>query len=236
LINVMIVEDDPMVAQLNKQYIELVEGFAVQAAVHKADEALAFVDTCEVDLVLLDLFMPDMNGIELLMKLREIGKGIDVIVVSAACDNATIMKVLRFGAIDYIIKPFEFSRLKDALMNYKGLISVMQEQNIMNQEDLDNYILYKEHVVNLQLQLPKGIDQNTLRRSWEKIQKQKQKSFSTEELASKVGISRVSMRKYLEFMRELGALDLKLIYGAVGRPGYQYHCTGGAKQIIARYV
>ncbi len=62
MIKVIIVEDDPMVAELNKRYIELVEGFEVQAVLHSADAALQMLDTCAVDLVLLDIFMPGMNG------------------------------------------------------------------------------------------------------------------------------------------------------------------------------
>lgn len=235
MINVLIVEDDPMVAQLNRQYIELVDDFCVRHILHTANEAFSLLDSYEVDLVLLDLFMPGMNGLELLKKIREKGKGVDVLVVSAACDNDTIMKVLRLGAIDYIIKPFEFSRLKNALLNYKELVQVMQEQNQVNQEDLDLYLLGRDHTADVQNILPKGIDHNTLKRSWTKMQEKGAREFSTEELAGEVGISRVSMRKYLEFLRELGALELKLVYG-IGRPVYQYHCSRNAKQVVGRYM
>lgn len=234
MIDVMIVEDDPMVAQLNKQYIELVDGFAVHSVVHRAAEALSLLNTCNIDLILLDLFMPNMNGIELLTKLRETGKGLDVLVVSAIRDTSTIMQVLRFGAIDYIIKPFEFPRLKDALMNYKELAHIIHKQDIMNQTDIDNYF-YKDHPADLSWQLPKGINQATLKKSWDKIQ-EKETVFSTNDLASDVGISRVSMRKYLEFLRELGILELKLIYSAVGRPKYQYHCIKNNEQLIMKYI
>jgi len=235
LINILIVEDDPMVAELNRQYIEMVDDFCVRHILHTANEAISFLDSCEVDLVLLDLFMPGMNGLELLKQIREKGKGVDVLVVSAACDNDTIMKVLRLGAIDYIIKPFEFLRLKNALLNYKDLVQVMKEKNQVNQEDLDLYLLGREHTEDVPNLLPKGIDHNTLKRSWNKMQEKGASEFSTEELAGEVGISRVSMRKYLEFLRELGALELKLVYG-IGRPVYQYHCSRNAKQVIGRYM
>lgn len=231
MIKVIIVEDDPMVAELNKRYIELVEGFEVYAISYSADEALKMLDTCDVELILLDIFMPGMNGIELLTKIREKGKSIDVIIVSAACDNTTIMRALRFGAIDYIIKPFEFERLNDALVKYKELIHIMTEQNMINQVDLDN-IRIKDH---LNSQVPKGIDRNTLKRVWEKVQYFKRTAFSTEEMAIQVGISRVSMRKYLEFMKEISVLKLELIYGTIGRPVYKYRCINLSSQNIARY-
>jgi two-component system, CitB family, response regulator MalR len=231
LIKTIIVEDDPMVAELNKRYINLVAGFEVCAVLYSADEALQMLDQCDVDIILLDVFMSGMNGIELLMKIREKGKNIDVIIVSAACDNATIMQALRFGAIDYIIKPFEFERLNDALIKYKELINVMTVQNMINQVDLDN-IRSKDH---LNIQVPKGIDRNTLKRVWGKVRYFKQTAFSTEEMAAQVGISRVSMRKYLEFMKEIAVLKLELIYGTIGRPVYKYRATGLSSQIIIRY-
>lgn len=233
MIKVIIVDDDPMVAEFNKRYIELVDGFEVLAIAHSADMALEMLENYEVDLILLDIFMPGMNGIELLMKIRKSGKGVDVIVVTAACDQQTIMTALRFGAVDYIIKPFEFERLNEALTNYKELLNIMQEQNIINQADLDNYVLGKEHPSNFQP--PKGIDRNTLKMVWENVQCFKHTAFSTEEIATLVGVSRVSMRKYLEFMKQIGVLKLELIYGTIGRPVYKYRCVCFEKQLIARY-
>lgn len=233
MIKVIIVDDDPMVAEFNKRYIELVDGFEVAATAHSADMALEMLENYEVDLILLDIFMPGMNGIDLLMKIRKGGKGVDVIVVTAACDKQTIMTALRFGAVDYIIKPFEFERLSEALLNYKELINIMTEQKIINQGDLDNYVLCKEHPMNAQP--PKGIDRNTLKLVWESIQQSKQNAFSTEEMAATVGISRVSMRKYLEFMNQIGVLKLELIYGTIGRPVYKYRCICFENQRVARY-
>lgn len=233
MIKVIIVDDDPMVAEFNKRYIELVDGFEVAAIVHSADMALEMLENYEVDLILLDIFMPGMNGIEFLMKIRKSGKGVDVIVVTAACDQQTIMTALRFGAVDYIIKPFEFERLNEALVNYKELIHIMTEQKIINQDDLDNYVLGKEHPSNFQP--PKGIDRNTLKMVWEGVQSFKQNAFSTEEMAAAVGVSRVSMRKYLEFMKQIGVLKLELIYGTIGRPVYKYRCVCFENQRITRY-
>lgn len=230
----MIVEDDPMVAEFNKRYVDLVEGFTVVSVVHSADEALILLDQINVDLILLDIFMPGMNGLELLTTLRKIGKGVDVIVITAACDSTNIKKALRFGAVDYIMKPFEFERLDAALMAYKGLVNLMDEQERVNQVELDQCILYKEQPVSIQL--PKGIDRNTLTLTWGKIKELGHELFSTEEMAKHIGISRVSMRKYLEFLRQIGTLNLELIYGTVGRPVYKYRCINPANNFIQRYL
>lgn len=234
MIKVIIVDDDPMVAEFNKRYVELVEGFQLQAVVHSADEALKVLDAEEIDLILLDIFMPGMNGLELLTKLRQVGKGVDVIVITAACDSNSIKKALQFGAVDYIIKPFEFERLNSALLAYKSLASLMEDQDRLSQVELDQCVLYKEQP--LSVQLPKGIDRNTLTVTWEQIKALEQSLFSTEEMAKYIGISRVSMRKYLEFLRQIGTLKLELIYGTVGRPVYKYRCINSINNGIQRYL
>lgn len=233
MIKVMIVEDDPMVAEFNKCYLELVDGFALQALVHSADEAFSVLDQTEIDLIMLDIFMPGMNGLDFLINLRQQGKGVDVIVITAACDNNHIKKALQFGAVDYIIKPFQFERLNSALLGYKGLVGLM-EQDVLNQVELDQCILYKEQSV--AAKLPKGVDRNTLNVIWEKIQELGQSPFSTEEIANQIGVSRVSMRKYLEFLKQIGSLKLELIYGTVGRPIYKYRCIHTMNNFIHRYL
>lgn len=233
MIKVMIVEDDPMVAEFNKCYLELVEGFTLKALVHTADEAFAVLDQIEIDLIMLDIFMPGMNGLDFLVNLRKQGKGVDVLVITAACDNNHIKKALRFGAVDYIIKPFQFERLNSALLAYKGLVDLM-EQDVLKQVELDQCVLYKEQPVSAKL--PKGVDRNTLNVIWKKIEELGQSPFSTEEIANEIGVSRVSMRKYLEFLKQIGSLKLELIYGTVGRPIYQYRCIPSMNNFVQRYL
>jgi len=230
----MIVDDDPMVAEFNKRYVDLVAGFHVEYVVHSAADALGILETEDIDLILLDIFMPGMNGLELLVTLRRVGKGVDVIVITAACDSNNIKKALQFGAVDYIIKPFEFERLNAALLAYNGLVSLMEDQDRLNQVELDQCILYKEQP--LPMQLPKGIDKNTLTITWEKMKLLEQNLFSTEEIAKDVGISRVSMRKYLEFLKQIGTLKLELSYGTVGRPVYKYRHIDSVNNLIHRYL
>ena len=230
----MIIDDDPMVAEFNKRYVELVAGFSVNFVVHSANQALKILDTEDIDLLLLDIFMPGMNGLELLTQIRQTGKGTDVIVITAACDSNNIKRSLQFGAVDYIIKPFEFERLNAALATYKELAKLMDDQGRLSQTELDHCILYKEQPISIQL--PKGIDRNTLTITWKKIKELGQSFFSTEEMANYVGISRVSMRKYLEFLRQIGTLQLELIYGTIGRPIYKYRCVNSVNNCIQRYL
>lgn len=229
----MIVEDDPMVARFNSKYLEQVGGFRLVAMVRSVEEALSFLEKQAVDLILLDIFMPGINGLDLLAQIRNMGKAIDVIVVSAACDKPSINKALLYGAVDYLIKPFEFERFSAALSAYRERATFMQEQEQFSQADLDRCILSREQT--LAVDLPKGLNKKTVGKVWDQILRLQGREFSTDELANLVGISRVSMRKYLEFLTDIGVLSIEVSYGAVGRPIYKYRCIDPANNFIERY-
>jgi len=236
MIKVLIVEDDPMVGEFNKRYLKQVGGFELKAITRSFDEALAVLQNEKIDLVLLDIFMPGMSGLDLLSQIRKAGKEIDVIIVSAACDIQTIKKALQYGAVDYLIKPFEFERFNRALTAYREAQSFMKEKDALNQEELDKLILVNKEQTQALTQIPKGLDKNTLRKVWENIREMKEDIFSTGEVARKVGISRVSMKKYLDFLSEIGILKREVVYGSVGRPIYKYRCIDLKSGIINRYL
>lgn len=221
MIKVLIVEDDPMVAELNKRYVEQVEGYRLKATAGSVQEALQILDNQDINLVLLDIFMPGSNGLELIKKIRKKGNGVDVIVITAASDVQTIQQALRLGAVDYLVKPFEFERLKVALMAYREENRLFTERQALSQEELDHKFFFRERT-SVTPELPKGLTRATLKIVWEHIETMGEKYFSTEELAHEAGISRVSMRKYLQFLREIQLLDVEVSYGSVGRPVYKY--------------
>lgn len=221
MIRVLVVEDDPMVAKFHEHYMNQIKGFELSDIARNGDEALQLLAIKKYDLVLLDIFMPGIDGLSLLSKMRANNYDVDVIVISAARNSDSIQRALRNGAVDYIIKPFEFERFSLALMNYKNRREMLGEQDVLKQEDLDKSILYKEPAVDVPI--PKGLDRNTLRSVWEAIVPITG-AFTTEELSSLVGISRVSIRKYLDFLKSLHVLSLELHRGAVGRPVYKFKC------------
>jgi two-component system, CitB family, response regulator MalR len=235
MIRVMIVEDDPMVAEFNKRYLEQVQGFTLVAMAASVDEAIKKIEKLEIDLILLDIFMPGKLGLELLTYLRENEKETDVIIISAASDMERIKKALRYGAVDYLIKPFEFDRLSRALVTYKEQTRFIQTQHVINQDVLDQQILHREdkHVIE---DLPKGLTKDTLKQIWETIQELKDAPFSTEDVVKDVGISRVSVRKYLNFLKEMEILDVKVIYGTVGRPVYQHEFNKLKEHLIKNFL
>lgn len=231
MIKGLIVEDDPMVIKFNKYYLEQIEGFKLKGIARSADEAFDVLKKQEIDLILLDVFMPVTSGLELLSEIRKMERNIDVIIVSAARDSASVKKALQYGAVDYLIKPFEFERFSSALNNYKDREKLIKDSEDLSQEELDKHILHNEQNSDL-IELPKGIGRSTLKLSWQKIIENEEMNFSTEELANLVGVSRVSMRKYVSYLEELGVLKKNITYGSLGRPIQRYKCIKGDKNLI----
>jgi two-component system, CitB family, response regulator MalR len=233
MIKTLIVEDDPMVAEINRRYLELIDGFELVGSAGSIEAAQPILEKEDVDLLLLDIHMPGENGWSLLSKIRGLGSEMDVIVITASCDKESIKKGLRFGAVDYLIKPFEFDRFQSALITYQREQKVMNDQNQLNQDDLDHLLLHKEQTASEAHELPKGLTKDTLCKVWKQVIKMGRNSFSTEELACKTGISRVSMRKYVMFLADIHVLETEIEYGTMGRPVYMHRMTKDAGQLMA---
>ena len=229
----LIVEDDPMVAKFNRQYLSQIDGFEFIAIATCYENAIDILLKNNINLILLDIFMPGINGLKLLEHSKRINKEVDVIIISAASDMSTIKKAFQYGVVDYLIKPFEFERFNEALSSYKEKQNFMKNNNAINQKELDQHILNKEQpIIN---QLPKGIDKNTLRKTWKSIQILNSLTFSTDEISKVIGISRVSMRKYLSFLLEKEILSMNIEYGTVGRPIYKYRCINTDSNFLDYY-
>jgi len=237
MIRTIIVEDDPMVAQINSLYLGKIEGYELVAAVPTVQDALPIIERDQVDLILLDIYMPGEDGWSLLSKIRWLGQGIDVIIISAANDKESIKKAIRYGAVDYLIKPFEFERFQTALTSYKEDQVFIDEQEELSQNDLDNLLMHKEQHHNVACtELPKGLTKNTLKLIWEKMLEHQEEVFSTEEMAQLVGISRVSMRKYLFFFADIHIIETEIVYGAIGRPIFKHKIVNLDHQLIEKYL
>ncbi len=218
-IKVIIVEDDPMVLKINREYIEKINDFIVEATATTGKAALKLIAQTKPDLVILDIYLPDMNGVSVLQNMRLNQMPTDVILVTAARDSETIQSVFRSGAIDYIIKPFKMERLQSALESYKLLYARLQKKDSLDQEALDS--LKTASRITGHEPLPKGLNDVTLRQIFLFMLKDKE-SMSAEEVAEGVGLARVTARRYLDHLEKTGKLKLEVQYGSVGRPINRY--------------
>ena len=114
---ILIVEDDPLVLELHRQFVSTMEGFTVAGTATGGSQALEFLENNPVDCLLLDIFMPDFDGLELLKRMRERAVDTDVIIISAANEGDKVKEALRLGAFGYLLKPFRYERLRLSLIH-----------------------------------------------------------------------------------------------------------------------
>lgn len=224
MINVLIVDDDAMVAELNRCYVARVPGFQCVATASTLRQAQEIVtDPAQnIDLVLLDVYMQQDNGLDLLPTLRASGRPIDVIMISSTADAATIQKSLHYGVVDYLIKPFQFPRFEEALTTWKEKKNLLGAHKYHEQSDVDRLLHGGAPEVADARRLPKGLTPQTLRTICQWIDAHPGVEFSTDDLANAVNISRVSCRKYLIWLAQINILFTSIHYGATGRPVYRY--------------
>ncbi len=220
-IQVLIVEDDPMVSDIHRKFITSIDGFTVTGIASTGKEALEILDTKDINLIILDIFMPTMDGIETMIKIRESGKDVDIILITAAMEGDTVKRCLRFGALDYILKPFKFERLCASLENYKKMYQKRFEySDKYAQSDIDNLLLTARDL-NSSSELPKGLQNSTLEKIIEKMI-ELEHPLSADEVAVICGISRVTARRYLEYLLYYGKAVIEPQHLKVGRPVNKY--------------
>jgi two-component system response regulator DctR len=220
---VVLIEDDPMVRDIHRQFIERTGGFDVIGTAGNGVEGVELIRQLQPDLAILDIFMPMQDGLETLQQLRTENMNIDVIVITAANDAQTIRKVLQLGAVDYIMKPFQYDRVKRALEHYRMLRGQIEQSAKLTQTDLDRMLHQHqgESGGNPLEPLPKGLQEQTMKQILRYLRAQRE-ARSAEEVAEGVGIARVTARRYLEHLEKSGVLALEVHYGGVGRPVNRY--------------
>lgn len=220
-ISVILIEDDPMIRQVNQQFIEKVKGFQIIGTAGNGIEGMKLIKKLKPNLVIMDIFMPEQNGIQTLQQLRESKLNVDVITITAATEMKTIRQILQLGVYDYIMKPFTFERIKQTLENYRNFKEKMGRKKELTQTELDELI--HPHRLNLQglNELPKGLNASTLDKIIAYIRMQ-DNSVSAEEVANGVGLARVTARRYLDYLEKQQKVVIDIQYGSVGRPVNQY--------------
>ncbi len=222
LIRVLVVEDDPRISELHMRFVQKVAGFEVVGVANSIGDAHEMIDILEPDLVLLDLFFPQGNGLELLRDLRSGDQPCDVILITAAREMGPLQEALRGGIFDYIIKPVHFPRFAEALDNYRIYLQRLQAGGPLEQKDVDRLLRVAQSSDPVVSEMPKGIDPLTLAKVRKVFAEPDCADLNAEEVGKQVGISRSTARRYLEYLVSDGILQADLIYGVVGRPERRY--------------
>ncbi|MGH3653105.1 response regulator [Glutamicibacter sp.] len=224
MIKVLVIDDDFMVAKVHAGFVNSEPGFTVVGVAHLAGDAIKAAAALSPDLILLDIHLPDMNGLELLQRLREVQPELDVMVISAAREMDTVRRALRGGIVHYLMKPFSREDLRERLEHYAKAYQPLGEaaDQEMQQADVNRLFGLGSQK---RRPLPKGCSAETMELV-ESIVKEAAEPISATETAEKLGTSRVSARRYLEYLAEENLAQVNLRYGGVGRPERRYSWRG----------
>lgn len=218
MIKILIVEDDPAIAEIHRRFVQRLAGFEVLGVALTLFDAREQIDILKPDLVLLDVWLPDGEGFSLLRELRQAGAGLDVILLTAAREASALQEAMRLGVVDFILKPVVFERLRDTLGNYAESRAALAALADIDQQAVDALLGTPLQQV-AAAGLPKGIDALTLQRVLAALTSV---GASAEEIGNRVGVSRTTARRYLEFLVGQQLASPELEYGTVGRPERRY--------------
>ncbi|WP_336273495.1 response regulator [Vreelandella indica] len=227
---ILVVEDDFRIADIHRAFIEQSDGFYVVGMARNGSEAKALMaeHAASIQLILLDAYLPDVEGLELLWAIRRDHVHVDIVMVTAAREVETISEALRGGVFDYLIKPIEAARMTQMLTRFRREREALANRVEMNQDELDHVLARlkpgetpRAKTQTLSQALPKGIDRLTLRRVIDSLAGAPD-SLTAMQMARIMGASRSTARRYLEFLVAEQAVSAELGYGDVGRPERRY--------------
>jgi response regulator of citrate/malate metabolism len=222
VIMVLVVEDELTAGDALVQYVERVPGFEVIGHVRTGAEALQRLSSDRVDLVLMDIYLPDMSGLDVLRRMRGTGNMADVVAVTRARDLSVVRAAVSFGAIQYLLKPFTFATVRQRLERYQRYRSLLPEdEHVLAQHEIDHLLRGPRGIAFDDL--PKGISPESLRAVVSALEQAgPDTGASAVEVADSSGTSRVTARRYLEYLHACGVVDRGARYGGAGRPEVEY--------------
>ena len=220
--NVIIVEDDPLVAQLNSQYLSQLDGVRVLEHFSNGADALEFLKANPVELAVMDVYMPTMSGLELLRSIRGAGIQTAVIMITAATEMQVVEEALRLGIEDYIIKPFSYQRLQEAVQNYMNKATLVRRRDRADQAVVDQLLRNTFAPQSTTRELRKGLNAKTLDAIEALIRGTPGTPHTCESISAESGLSKVTVRHYLNYLMETGVLRSSIDYETGGRPRVLY--------------
>jgi response regulator of citrate/malate metabolism len=230
-VRVLVVDDEPLTAEAHGAYVTRLDGFELVGVVHDGRSALDRLRQPGVDLVLLDLTLPDIHGIQLCRALRAAGSTVDVVAITAVRDVAVVKSAVSLGIVQYLIKPFGFATFAERLTGYLAFRRGLdQGEGQVTQTEVDASLATLRTTA--APSLAKGIAPETLAAVVEALRaasgmdtdqgRAAGGALSAGEVASAVAVSRVTARRYLEHLADAGQVDRVPRYGAPGRPEHEY--------------
>lgn len=223
-IEVLIVEDNLKISKAHKIYVEKVSGYTVIGIANSIKDAEQLIEVLQPQLILLDIYFPESNGMVLLDIIRSKHASIDVILITAAKEVDILHNALRGGVFDYMIKPVFFERFEESLINYRLHSEKLSHILNVSQDKADQFFQVHQDYRGLSsnIDLPKGIDPLTLQEVTQVFDSNKSLELNSQEVGKMIGVSRTTARKYLEYLISTGFLDISLEYGTIGRPERRY--------------
>ncbi|WLR49114.1 response regulator [Halobacillus litoralis] len=220
---VMISEDDFRVAELHAQFLRVVDGVEVVGKALNAEETLEMLEEQQPDLLLLDVYMPDQLGVDLLHDIRSNAPQTDVIMITAAQEKEVVEKALKYGVFDYIIKPITMERFQKTIESYQERKNRMSQIDTFDQATVDQLIKSSNETAATSITVPKGIDPLTLEKVEGMLSNAGGSGLTAEQASAQMGASKTTARRYLEYLISIGKGKAEMNYGKVGRPQRKYY-------------
>ena len=223
MIRTLVVDDDFRVASIHAAYVAKVPGFSVVGQAHSAESLVTSLGPLQPDLILLDLYLPDHHGLEVLKRLRQPASranNVDVIVITAASDPTSVRSAMQCGAVHYLLKPFGFPALQDKLIAYQAMRRQLNALQRADQPSVDRLYSVMSGAPNTPVSSPTlGLIEELLAKDtgW----------LSASGVASNLGISRATAQRYLSRLEAAGRIAVTLRYGSAGRPEHRYRYERG---------
>lgn len=216
---VVLIEDDLMVMQINMNYLKANKNIEISGIFRNGKEALDYLKHNDADLALVDYYMPVMDGKDFISELRKNNINLDIIMITSANSVNEINELLNLRIFDYILKPFTFDRFNHAISNWLSRKNILSSKDILNQSEIDNVI--KNNNTNINISLEKGLNFNTLSIIKEHLIKAND-YLSSNEIALEIGLSRITVRRYMNYLLENKIIKSKIDYLTGGRPSIKY--------------
>jgi response regulator of citrate/malate metabolism len=216
-LRVLVVEDDPVAAEAHRVYVDRLPGFVCIGLAGTAARALHVLSHEQIDLVLLDMNLPDGHGLDVVRRMRAAGNQTDVVAVTAAREVAAVQAAARIGVVQYVLKPFAFETLRDRLTAYARQRRAAEAGQVVADQDEVDRLLHPA----TSSSVPKGLAGSVLDRVVTLLGNRE--GWTAEEVASSIGTSRITARRYLEHLADQGqALRTQRYDGRSGRPKVEY--------------